>query len=570
MAQVTYKDRIGVSEWRGSQDEALRLIGKQDEEGRTISICYIRGLGLTLVPLVLKLAFFLLLFSLVFFRQPFAWLPDEPGAPPWIDSVREWNLFSWGGWILALLFHGTYTVLSTVKSSICPGLPGAEIHFARYRKIVQTVRPGQRALILDWRVQPYAVVSTKPIAVEMPPVEGNTRDNISLTFRGALVFRVADTYRLLVEGGLAKFVEQLKRSYESIVKDLIIGVEAKDFNRFLIEEVRIPQGHKEDVSKKLEQLGKTDLTIEFLTALTEIDEVDVAGFDLTEPAAPRRRLVLDGLRRLAETYGIELLDHLPLGNATSDAYLRSLALPLANSITRLEQSTDTLREITEEEISEEILANVADKEIGVLEVQKIIKEIESITATLRDPANERSIVQAKSIAMENAQQSVLHPQLSQIEALIAQVQAWVLDTAGLERYMAEVHELLDWLEREVPNLAPTIGHILVERADGPGVIPEIDIVDRMLEATGTQRAFDALRSQAEHQVDYSKIEEGLRWLESKAEGMEVEAVIERTRKSLDGISSSAGISTEAFSTENVRLRIDEIARAADVELGAEA
>jgi len=569
MENVTYRNPIGVAEASGSYDDALQWVGKQDADGSTIAICYIRASALRMVPLLLRLLVLAFLLSLVVFRQPFGWLPAGPDSPEWVGSVREWNLFSWGSWILALVIYLAYFAVATLKSSIYPGLPGAEIHFARYRKIVKTVRPGERAIILDWRVKPYAVVSTKPIAVEMPPVEGNTRDNISLTFRGALILRVANTYRLLVEGGLEKFVDQLERSYESMVKDQIIGVEAKDFNRFLIEEVKTPQGDKEDVSKKLEQLGQTDLTIEFLNELTEIDEVDVAGFDLSEPEVSRRRQVLDGLKRLADTYGIEIIDHLPLGNSTSDDYLKSLALPLANSITRLEQSTDTLREITEEEIGEEILANVADKEIGVLEVQKIIKEIESITATMRDPENERSIVQAKGVAMQNAQQSILSPQLSNIEALIAQVQARTIDTAGLERYMTEVENLLDWVEREIPNIVPDIDQVVVEKADGESMMPNIDIVERMLESTGTQRAFDALRSQVERQDDYSTMEQDLRDLEGKADSIQVEDIIARTQAALDEVTSSSGISTEAYSTDNVRKKINEIARAADVEVGVE-
>lgn len=368
---------------------------------------------------------------------------------------------------------------------------------------------------------------------------------------------------------MEKFVQQLKRSYESIIKDQIIGIEAKDFNRFLIEAVHTSQSRKEDVSKKLELLGKTDLTIEFLNQLTEIDEVDVSSFDLSEPELPARRTILDSLRSLADTYGIEIIDHLPLGNSTSEAYLRSLALPLANSITRIEQSTDTLKEITEEEIGEEILANVADKQIGVLEVQKIIKEIESITSALQDPGNEHSIVQSKRIAMENVLQSVLAPRISAIEALIAQVQAKVIDTAGLERYMSEVEELLDWIEDELPRLAPEISEVMVEQFNTESLLPEIDIVDRMLESTGTQKAFDALRGQAERQVNYDLIEQEISAIETRAESTRVEEAMEETRRALASVAPDSGVSTEDYSTENVKLKIDEIAKRADVEVGIE-
>lgn len=562
MSEIVYSDRIGVSECDARYDEALKLIGKQDENGRTISICYFTWWGLQMAPIVLRLFFFLFLFSMLIFRQPFAWVPLH--TP--FGFLHNIEVFSWTTWILAMLIYTVYFAVSLLQSSIYTGLPGAEIHFARHKKIINTLKPGQYFLNFDFRIKPYAVVSTKPIALEMPAVEGNTRDNISLTFRGALILRVSDSYKLLVEGGLEKFIRQLKRSYESMLKDLIISVEAKDFNRFLIEEVSTSQQRKEDVSKKLELLGKTDLTIEFLSELTEIDEVDVATFDLRESHQPQRRSILDGLQQLAANYGLEIIDHLPLGNTTSENYLKSLALPLANSITRLEQSTDTLKEITEEEISEEISANVADKEIGVLEIRKIIKEIESITATLRDPDNELAVVQAKTIAMENTQQTILGPKISEIEALIAQVQAKVIDTAGLERYMSEVETLLAWVEERKDELVPQIDQVMVSKLESGTFLPDIDILETLLEHTGTNRAFAALRQQAERKTDYSSMEAEIHALEAKAASINVEASVRQIQQTLGQITSDSGISTEEYSPENVSHKIDEIARKADLDV----
>jgi|GEM_PF-2428742 len=568
MADSVYTDKVGVAETRASYDQSLKLIGKQDENGRTIAISYFSWTGLRMIPMFFRLLGFLVLFSFLVFQQPFGWLPASPYSPEWLQSLQQWQLFSWGKWLAALFIYALYFAVSLLKNSIYPGLPGAEIHFARHQEIVRTVRPGERAVILDWRLKPYAVVSTKPVALEMPQVEGNTKDNISLNFRGALILRVADTYRLLVQGGFEKFVQQLKKTYESMLKDIIVSVEAKDFNRFLIEEVESPMGEKENVSKKLEKLGKTDLTIDFLTELTEIDEVDVSSFNLTESEAPRRREILDGLRRLADNYGIEILDHLPLGNTTTEEYLKSLALPLANSITRLEQSTDTLKEITEEEISEEISAHVADKEIGVLEIKKIIKEIESITATLRDEENADSIVRAKEVAMENAQQSILAPRLSAIESIIARVQAKVIDTAGLERYMSEAQDLLDWIETELDRFIPRIETVLVERLEGREIMPDLDILDAMLQVSGTDRAFDALKAQAEPGEEYESVEEDILEVERKAESINVEESMGRVQEALSAVTSDSGISTEEYSPESISRKIDRIAREANLELAA--
>lgn len=569
MSEIIYSDRVGVSECEARYDEALKRIGKQDEQGRTIAIGYFTWSGLQMAPIVLRSLFFLVLLSMPIIRQPFAFV-----SPSFLFGlgtyIREATFFGWTTWIAALLIYTVYFGVSLLKSSIYTGLPGSEIHFARHKKIINTLKPGSYMLNFDFRIKPYAVVSTKPIALEMPPVEGNTRDNISLTFRGALILRVSDTYKLLVEGGLEKFIRQLKRSYESILKDEIIGVEAKDFNRFLIEEVTSAHQRKEDVSKKLELLGKTDLTIEFLNQLTEIDEVDVSTFNLSENPNPQRRSILTGLQQLAENYGIELIDHLPLGNTTNEDYLESLALPLANSITRLEQSTDTLKEITEEEISEEISANVADKEIGVLEIRKIIKEIESITATLRDPGNEEAVVNAKSISMENVLQTFLGPKISEIEALIAQVQAKVIDTAGLERYMSEVERFLNWVEKNIENLVPEIEQVMVSKFDAKEILPEVDVLQTMLDSSGTTQAFAKLRSQAEGQNDYSSMEAEIQALEARANSINVEASIQQIQNALNSVTSDSGISTEAYSPDNVSDKIDEIARKAELDVvGAE-
>jgi hypothetical protein len=263
------------------------------------------------------------------------------------------------------------------------------------------------------------------------------------------------------------------------------------------------------------------------------------------------------------------MDHLPLGNTTSEAYLKSLARPLANSITRLEQSTDTLREITEEEISEEIIANVADKEIGVLEIRKIIKEIESITATLRDRSNAESIVRAKEVAMENAQQSVLVPRISAIESLMAQVQAKVIDTAGLERYMRESQDLLDGLERDLDRLVPEIDKVIVESLEAKGIVPDIDVLEAMLETSGTNSAFASLKSQLEQRTDYGSLEGELSAIEGKSAAMHVEESMQEVETALAQITADSGISARDYSPEAVSRKIDRIAAQADLEMGSD-
>ena len=53
MADIQYSDRVGVSECSTGYDEALKMIGKQDEQGRTIAIAYFNWWGLQMVPIIL-------------------------------------------------------------------------------------------------------------------------------------------------------------------------------------------------------------------------------------------------------------------------------------------------------------------------------------------------------------------------------------------------------------------------------------------------------------------------------------------------------------------------------------
>ena len=129
------------------------------------------------------------------------------------------------------------------------------------------------------------------------------------------------------------------------------------------------------------------------------------------------------LQGLAEGYGITLLDHLPQGNLTSDEYLRTLAVGLVSSITRVRQATETLKDITEEEIGEEIAAKVADVSLGVLEVERIISEIDAIKTTLEDKRTQDGIIGAREAAIRNITASYLAPALSQVSTLKEQVRA---------------------------------------------------------------------------------------------------------------------------------------------------
>lgn len=553
----------GVTEIRAGFTESLRRIGKQDERGDTVVVSHFGWTGFRLVPLVLRTLGLMALVALLFVRHPFGWLPAGPEVG-WIAALRGQEAFSLGSWLAAFVLYLAYFGISLVKNGLYTGQPGAEMHFTRHSKIVRTVRPGDRAVIVDPRVKPYAVVSTKPTVLMMDPVSGPTKDNISLTFRGALVLRVTDTYRLLERGGLDRFTRQLGELYESILKDHILQIEARDFNRFFIEPVAVEAGEGDSITDKLRSLEGSELSVELLTELSEIDELDVARFDLVEAERPERRTILPMLQRLADDYGIEVMDHVPLGNVTSEAFLETLALPLVSSVIRLRQATDTLGEIYAEEIDAEITARVADKRLVVLAIKKIVTEMASITETLRSRENETSIVDSRRTAMRNTVDGILASIISQAEALLAEIRAQAVSTAALERYVREFEGLFDEIEAEIESYVPEIRRMVVSETDEASLLPAVDALERVFVDTGTREALDRLGAQADEAADPEALDREIARIEDAAAKLSIDASMREIEEALAGIESDSGISTEEYSPERVMERIDRIAREADL------
>ena len=425
---------LGTAEITTNVANALRRIGKQNEKGETIGIAYLERGSLQMIPVFVRVVGFMLVLSLYFLQQPLA----IAGVVPGLGSVANTQFISPFQYALAVLIYGTYFVATLIRGGFFKGQPGVEIHFTKYQRIVRTLKAGKSTLVLDPRVRPYAAVSTKPFVLDMPKIQGTTGDNISLSYKGALIARVEDTYRLVERGGFEAFCSQLEELFESVIKDEMLSVSARDFNRFLVERAEFPSevaGEGESLTDRLADLEKEDLSPELLSKIASIAELDVSRFILSETKAPRRRTLLDKLRDLAQSYGIALLDHLPQGNLTSDDYLRTLAVGLVSSITRVRQATETLKDITEEEISEEVAAKVADVSLGVLEVERIIREIDAIKATLEDESTETQIIQARRAAIGNIVSSTLTPALTQVSTLKEQVRARSVQSAGLETYI---------------------------------------------------------------------------------------------------------------------------------------
>ena len=563
MAEEESTPRTGVTEVKASYSEALRLIGTQDRLGNHIGIVNVSWIGLRLVGLGLRLLGLIGVIALYSVREPLSWLPIPDTAPAALVELRDWQVFSLWTWLLALALYVLYFAIAQFKSSVFVGQSGAEIHLARHKKIVDTVRAGELRVVLDPRVYPQAVVSTKYFLLPASRVDATTKDNITLSHTGAFFLRVKDSFRLLVKGGFPRFLQQLEKLHASAIQEEALRIPATEFNRFLVDPVVLPGVHAgESVTQRLRKLEQSDLSVDSLTDMSEIDELDVSSFDLSEPVHPKRRAILPRLQELSEDYGIEIVDYLPMKNTVPKEFLETLAVPLISSLTRLDQATEALKEIIGEEIEEEIVAKVSAKQLALLEIRKIIQEIKAVNDTLANDDNRHSIVIARTTAMRNLAEGLLATVLARIEGIRATVRAKHIDTAGLERYFGEMEALLTHLEQNVAQYVPALGMVVVDAVSPETLVPSIDIFERVLEETGTRRALEVLKR--EGALDTARLGAATQAIERDAADIQIDVFMDRIRKALGEVPIDSGVSTDAYQPDKIMARITEIAKDAGV------
>lgn len=508
-----------------------------------------------MIPVVLRVLGFILVLSLYFLQRPLAVFSFVPG----LESLANTRLIAPWQYGLAVLIYAAYFVATLMRSGFFKGQPGVELHFTKHQRIVRTLKAGQSALVLDPRVRPYAAVSTKPFVLDMPQIEGTTGDNISLSYKGALIAQVEDTYRLVERGGFEVFCTQLEELFQSVIKDEMLSISARDFNRFLVERAEFPEGDavdEESLTDRLADLEKEDLSPELLSKIASIAELDVSRFVLDETDSPRRRVLLAKLQDLASSYGITLLDHLPQGNLTSDDYLRTLAVGLVSSITRVRQATETLKDITEEEISEEIAAKVADVSLGVLEVERIIREIDAIEGSQQDEATETQIIRARQTAIDNIVSSYLIPALSQVSTLKEQVRARSVQSAGLETCIQKQGELLDRLEQQLGSL-PRVSRVVTDQIDVKQMVTQGDLLGAMLQESDIMAVLQEYKRRGLARLEGSS-QEAL-----GAYKLEVDTLMSQLSSALEDVPTDSGTHVE-YTPESVKRKVEEITAKASI------
>lgn len=228
---------------------------------------------------------------------------------------------------------------------------------------------------------------------------------------------------------------------------------------------------------------------------------------------------------------------------------------------RVRRAAD-LKEIIGEEIEEEIVAKVSAKQLALLEIRKIIQEIKAVNDTLANVENRHSIVIARTTAMRNLAEGLLATVLTRIEGIRATIKAKTIDTAGLERYFGEMEALLTHLEGNVAQYVPALGMVVVDSIRPEGLVPSLDIFERVMEETGTRKALEVLKREGE--LDTGRLGIATAAIERDTADIRIDVFMDRIRRALGDVPMDSGVSTEAYQPDKIMARITEIAKDAGV------
>ena len=221
-----------------------------------------------------------------------------------------------------------------------------------------------------------------------------------------------------------------------------------------------------------------------------------------------------------------------------------------SSITRVRQATETLKDITEEEISEEIAAKVADVSLGVLEVERIIREIDAIKGSLQNQATETQIIRARQAAIDNIVSSYLIPALSQVSTLKEQVRARSVQSAGLETYIQKQGELLTRLEQQLGNL-PRVSRVVTDQTDVKQMVTQGDLLGALLQESDITAVLQEYKRRGLARLE-GQSQEAL-----EAYKLDVDALMNQLSRALEEVPTDSGTRVE-YTPESVKRKVEEI------------
>jgi hypothetical protein len=152
--------------------------------------------------------------------------------------------------------------------------------------------------------------------------------------------------------------------------------------------------------------------------------------------------------------------------------------------------------------------------------------------------------------------------LAKIEAIRATVRAKHIDTAGLERYFGEMETLLTHLEQNVAQYVPALSTVILEAITPEGLVPTVDIFERVLDQTGTRKALDVLTREGE--LDSGRLGEATAAIERDTAEIRIDVSMDRIRQALNQVRIDSGVSTDAYQPDKIMARITEIEKDAGV------
>lgn len=546
---------MGVIESTGSFSAAIAKCGTMDKTGKTVGIVNVTGINMMWVSLVAKLLGYIPILILLKFQTPFGFLPGKRFGIEWMEKLEQWEAFSLFTWLTLFVLYTAWVAISVLRSNLHRGIPGVDQIFSRYGKVVRTVKPGEGWVNIDPRVRPTAVVSRKPLLMDLRPIVSPAKENVKIEAHGAIVFRILDSFRLFEQGGFNTFFEQLNGLYASLQRDRILQSPARTFNQFMIEPAHYVHDSATSIDRRLQRLEDAQLTIGLVNQMSEIGELDVSKMELTESDNPERRRLLPALNELASRYGIEIIDYIPQGNLVEADFFGQLAVDLVRSIQRLHQATTILADTLRQEIDQEITARVSHIRRGGLEIDRLCGELESVQGALKDDAQRQKVIGATEMRMKGVVDAILAEYLARVEGLMSRIAANQINAAGIERFIDEYEKLLASLENDLLNAVPKVGRVVVDSLQSGNLVAEVDVVQVVLNRSGIHAILDELKAAASNSEQSTSAIDAIK---SEVEGLKANDLIKRIQDELNGISPSTGLTMEQYAPGEIQRQIEAI------------
>ncbi|OGZ08464.1 MAG: hypothetical protein A3D65_01135 [Candidatus Lloydbacteria bacterium RIFCSPHIGHO2_02_FULL_50_13] len=379
---------------------------------------------------------------------------------------------------------------------------------------------------------------------------------------------MTDSTRLLSMGGFANFLGRMNASFAAASANEMLRIDSREFNRFMLDPIRIEETSGESLTQRLDkQISDTALTTDLLENIAQINELDISTLDVSEPTTPKRHVILSAFSWAGSEYGFTISDHLPSSMSIPKENVANYLFQLSSTLRRLRQATDQLRLTKVQENETEIESRTRQQQLVVIEIKRLIAQMQSIIQTLRDPANREAIIAAKTDSLQNVARSVLTENLVYIDAQCKQLQAVTADSAKLEAFIAETEALYAELEAHIGEFFPALGTVICEKTDITAVLPAEEAFKTLFTNTGTEAVLKSLdnfeRDVPKIDGALAKINEIMRGQGGSGDGdiaTRSDTLLKKVTTGLDEISSDPGVSIAGYDRSEVDGKLADIMR----------